>query len=217
MSSSEVVEIKKNIIRSCQKMNELGVNQGMSGNISVRNDTEMLISPTSMSYDSLEQEDIVSLSLHSGKAKGRRSPSSEWRFHRDIMRARPDVQAVVHAHPIYATTISIMEREIPAVHYMIAVAGGDNIRCAPYATYGTDALSRYAVEALVDRKACLLAHHGVIVVGESLSKAMWLLVEVETLARQYHGCLQFGEPPCLSSQEVKDVISQMRGGYAHSQ
>jgi L-fuculose-phosphate aldolase len=138
-------------------------------------------------------------------------PSSEWRFHLDILKARPEVNAVVHAHPPYATTLAIMGREIPAVHYMVAVAGGDSIRCAPYATFGTEELSRHAVSALKDRFACLLAHHGMIAIGPSLSKAMWLAVEVETLARQYHGCLQIGTPPVLSKAEIDNVLSRMAG------
>ena len=116
-------------------------------------------------------------------------PSSEWRFHRDILKARPDVEAVVHAHPTYCTALAIMGMEIPPVHYMIACAGGDTIRCAPYATFGTQELSDHAVRALEGRLACLLAHHGMIAVGPSLAKAMWLAVEVETLARQYHAAL----------------------------
>jgi L-fuculose-phosphate aldolase len=126
------------------------------------------------------------------------------------------VNAVVHAHPPYATTLAIMGREIPPVHYMVAVAGGDSIRCAPYATFGTEELSRHAVSALEDRLACLLAHHGMIAIGPSLPKAMWLAVEVETLARQYHGCLQIGTPPLLSKAEIKNVLSRM-AGYGSSE
>jgi L-fuculose-phosphate aldolase len=150
-----------------------------------------------------------------GKSAPHQSPSSEWRFHLDILKARPEVNAVVHAHPPYATTLAIMGREIPPVHYMIAVAGGDSIRCAPYATFGTKELSHHAVSALEDRLACLLAHHGMIAIGPSLSKAMWLAVEVETLARQYHGCLQIGTPPLLSKAEIENVRGRM-AGYGHA-
>jgi len=189
-------------------MNALGINQGTSGNISCRHGEGMLISPTSTPYDTLEPEDIVFMGWD-GEVDGRLPPSSEWRFHLDIMKARPEVNAVVHAHPTYCTTIAIMGRKIPAIHYMVAVAGGSDIRCAPYATFGTAELSAHAVEALRDRKACLLAQHGMIAVGSSLSQAMWLAVEVETLARQYHGALQIGEPPILSEEEIENVIKRM--------
>ena len=202
------LEARQAIIDACIEMNAVGINQGTSGNISLRHGDGMLISPTSTPYDTLEPEDIVFMGWD-GEVDGRLPPSSEWRFHLDIMKARPEVNAVVHAHPTYCTTIAIMGRKIPAIHYMVAVAGGSDIRCAPYATFGTAELSAHAVEALRDRKACLLAQHGMIAVGSSLSQAMWLAVEVETLARQYHGALQIGEPPILSEEEIENVIKRM--------
>ena len=201
---------RQSIIDACREMNRLGINQGTSGNISLRHDDGMLITPTSVPYDIMQADQIVFMKLDGAPSTGQR-PSSEWRFHRDILKARPDVNAVVHAHPPFATILAIMWREIPAVHYMIACAGGDTIRCAPYATFGTAELSRHAVAALQDRSACLLAHHGMIVVGASLAKAMWLAVEVETLARQYHGCLQIGPPPLLSKDEIENVRARMAG------
>ncbi|TPL40727.1 L-fuculose-phosphate aldolase [Mesorhizobium sp. B2-4-6] len=201
-------EPRQAIIDACIQMNALGINQGTSGNISCRHGDGMLISPTSTPYDTLQPEDIVFMGWD-GEVDGRLPPSSEWRFHFDIMKARPEVNAVVHAHPTYCTTIAIMGRKIPAIHYMVAVAGGSDIRCAPYATFGTAELSAHAVEALRDRKACLLAQHGMIAVGSSLAQAMWLAVEVETLARQYHGALQIGEPPVLSDEEIENVIKRM--------
>ena len=138
-------------------------------------------------------------------------PSSEWRFHRDIYVARPELNAIVHAHSPFATTLACLARDIPAFHYMIAVAGGKDIRCAPYATFGTQELSEHAVRALEGRLACLLEHHGMIAVGASLSKAMWLAVEVETLARQYHGCLQIGTPRLLSKAEIENVLGRIAG------
>ena len=201
---------RQSIIDACREMNRLGINQGTSGNISLRHDDGMLITPTSVPYDIMQADQIVFMELDGAPSAGQR-PSSEWRFHRDILKARTDVNAVVHAHPPYATILAIMGREIPAVHYMIACAGGDTIRCAPYATFGTAELSRHAVAALADRSACLLAHHGMIVVGASLAKAMWLAVEVETLARQYHGALQIGTPPLLSKDEIENVRARMAG------
>src|SRR6201985_3784460 len=203
-------EKRQSIIDACLRMNELGINQGTSGNISLRHEDGMLITPTSVPYEEMEPEQIVHMKLD-GSFDPRQRPSSECRFHLDILRARPEVNAVVHAHPPYATILAIMGREIPAVHYMIACAGGDTIRCAPYATFGTEELSRHAVAALNDRSACLLAHHGMIAVGPSLAKTMWVVVGVEPLARQYHGCLQIGTPPHLSKAEIENVRTRIAG------
>jgi L-fuculose-phosphate aldolase len=176
----------------------------------------MLITPTSVPYDLMTPDQMVFMAMDGSLAEGQR-PSSEWRFHLDILRARPEVHAVVHAHPAYCTILAIMGLEIPAVHYMIAAAGGDTIRCAPYATFGTPELSEHAVKALDGRFACLLDHHGMIAIGPSLERALWLAVEVETLARQYHGCLQIGKPPLLSSEEIERVRHKMAGyGHAYS-
>ncbi len=189
-------------------MNALGINQGTSGNISLREGEGMLITPTSLPYDAMTAEDIIEMRLD-GKVVGNGRPSTEWRFHLAIMRERPEVNAIVHAHPTYCTTLAIMERGIPPIHYMIAAAGGDSIRCAPYATFGTEELSANAVEALKGRMACLLAHHGMIALGADLAGAMWLAVEVETLAQQYVNCLQLGEPPLLTSEEIRNVADRM--------
>jgi L-fuculose-phosphate aldolase len=201
---------RQSIIDACLRMNALGINQGTSGNISLRHDGGMLITPTGMPYEAMQPEQIVFMNLD-GAPDASRRPSSEWRFHRDILKARPEVNAVVHAHPPYSTILAIMGLEIPPVHYMIACAGGDTIRCAPYATFGTQELSQRAVAALEDRSACLLAHHGMIAIGPSLQKALRLAVEVETLARQYHGCLQIGTPRLLPSDEIANVRSRMAG------
>jgi L-fuculose-phosphate aldolase len=203
-------EKRQSIIDACLRMNALGINQGTSGNISLRHDAGMLITPTSVPYEAMQPEQIAYMGLD-GSFDPAQRPSSEWRFHLDILRARPDVNAVVHTHPPYSTILAIMGLEIPPVHYMIACAGGDTIRCAPYATFGTQELSNHAVAALEGRLACLLEHHGMIAVGPSLSKAMWLAVEVETLARQYHGCLQIGTPRLLSKEEMKNVLGRIAG------
>jgi L-fuculose-phosphate aldolase len=208
-------EKRQAIIDACRRMNTLGINQGTSGNISVRHGDGLLITPTSTPYETMTPDQIVFMGLDGTHAAGQQRPSSEWRFHVDIMRSRNDVGAVVHAHPTYCTILAIMGLEIPPIHYMIAVAGGDTIRCAPYATYGTPELSAHALKALEGRFACLLDHHGMIAIGSSLSKAMWLAVEVETLARQYHGCLQIGKPPLLPSDEIERVRLKMVG-YGHS-
>jgi L-fuculose-phosphate aldolase len=203
-------EKRQAIIDACRRMNALGINQGTSGNISVRHGDGLLITPTSTPYETMMPDQIVFMKMDGSHAPTRR-PSSEWRFHLDILRARKEAEAVVHAHPTYCTILAIMGREIPPIHYMIAAAGGDSIRCAPYATYGTPELSQHAVKALEGRHACLLDHHGMIAIGSSLEKALWLAVEVETLARQYHGCLQIGEPPLLSKDEIERVRRKMSG------
>jgi L-fuculose-phosphate aldolase len=199
---------RQSMVDACRSMNALGINQGTSGNISLREGGGMLITPTSMPYDAMTPDDIIEMRLD-GKVVGNGRPSTEWRFHRAILKARPEVNAIVHAHPTYCTSLAIMERSIPPIHYMVAAAGGDSIRCAPYATFGTEELSDNAVEALKDRKACLLAHHGMIALGPDLAVAMWLAVEVETLAHQYVNCLQLGEPPLLSSEEIRNVAARM--------
>src|SRR5271168_3643432 len=196
---------RQTIIDACREMNRLGINQGTSGNISLRHADGMLITPTSSPYETMRPDQIVFMKLDGGLIAKQR-PSSEWRFHRDILKARSEVNAVVHAHPPFATMLAIMGMEIPPIHYMIACAGGDTIRCAPYATFGTEELSQAAVTALEGRSACLLAHHGMIAIGTSLAKAMWLAVEVETLARQYHGCLQIGTPSLLPRAEIENVM-----------
>lgn len=206
---------RQSIIDACLRMNSLGINQGTSGNISLRHEDGLLITPTGTPYETMQPEQIVFMKLD-GTVETNQRPSSEWRFHRDIIKARPEVNAVVHAHPPYSTILAIMGMAIPAVHYMIACAGGDTIRCAPYATFGTEELSQHAVTALEDRSACLLAHHGMIAVGASLDRAMWLAVEVETLARQYHGCLQIGTPPLLPRDEIENVMGRM-AGYGHAE
>jgi L-fuculose-phosphate aldolase len=207
-------EKRQAIIDACRRMNALGINQGTSGNISLRHEDGMLITPTSVPYDAMSPDQIVFMAMDGSCADGQR-PSSEWRFHLDILRSRPEVAAVVHAHPTYCTILAIMGLEIPPIHYMIAATGGDTIRCAPYATFGTPELSEHAVKALDGRMACLLDHHGMIALGSSLAKALWLAVEVETLARQYHGCLQIGRPPLLSSEEIERVRQKM-AGYGHT-
>ena len=199
---------RQSIIDACLEMNRLGINQGTSGNISVRHEDHLLVTPTGVPYPDLKPESIVRLAFD-GSWCGPLRPSSEWRFHRDIMQARPDIDAIVHTHPPYATIIAIMGLNIPPIHYMIAAAGSDHIKCARYATFGTEELSRNAVKALEGSHACLLEHHGLIVVAKSLVRALWLSVEVETLARQFHGAMQIGIPRLLSKEEIARVMAKM--------
>ena len=199
---------RRDIIAACRQMNVLGINQGRSGNIGLRVKGGLLVTPSGMPYDAQAPADIVFMKADGTVPPGQREPSTEWRFHRDILAKRPDVGAVVHTHAMFATTLSCLRMEIPAFHYMVAMAGGDSIRCAPYATFGTQALSNHAVKALEGRKACLLANHGMIVVGETLAKAMALAVEVETLAAQYWRALQIGKPALLSKKEMRVVLGK---------
>lgn len=200
---------RRRIIDTCLEMNRSGINRGTSGNVSCRWRDGLLITPSGLPYAGLAPEDIVYLELD-GTARGRHAPSSEWRFHRDILAARPEVGAVVHTHSTYATILAIRGMEIPALHYMIAAAGGGTIRCAPYATFGTEALSRHALEALADRSCCLLANHGVIATGPSLDKALWLAGEVELLAQQYVYCLMLGGPNLLPDDEIQRVMEKFK-------
>src|ERR1700742_1022646 len=203
-------EKRQSIIDACLRMNELGVNQGTSGNISLRHEEGMLITPTSVPYEEMEPEQIVHMKLD-GSFDPKQRPSSEWRFHLDILRARPEVNAVVHTHPPYATILAIMGLEIPRIHYMIACVGGDNIRCAPYATFGSQELTDHAVKALQDRLACLLAHHGMIAVGPSLTKTMWLAVEGESPARKRNPGWPCAIPPPLRKAEIENVLGRIAG------
>lgn len=205
--------LREEIIACCMEMNSSGINQGTSGNISVRYEDRMLISPSATPYNKLEPEMIASVALddQSGAWEGPLKPSTEWRFHQALLRERTDAQAVVHAHPTYCTTLAIARKEIPACHYMVAAFGGNNVRCAGYATYGTEALSALAIEAMQDRSACLLANHGMIAIGESLAKAMWRAIELETIARQYYLSLTIGGPVLLSDAEIDDTHKGFAG------
>jgi L-fuculose-phosphate aldolase len=202
-------DMRADVIATALRMNECRINSGKSGNVSVRVESGFLITPTGMAYDSIHVEDIVDVTF-AGTAAGARLPSSEWRFHRDIYVDRPDAAAIVHVHSTFATALACLGRGIPAFHYMVAVAGGKDIRCAPYATFGTQELSDNAVSALAGRRACLLANHGMIAIGGSLDAALALAIEVEALAAQYCTALQIGEPNLLSDAEMDVVIDKFK-------
>jgi L-fuculose-phosphate aldolase len=199
--------LRQKMIDTCLRMNASGLNQGTSGNLSVRTGDGFLITPSSLPYEDMQPSDIVAMAFD-GTYDGRR-PSSEWRFHRDILKHRTDVDVVLHCHSVYATTLACHHRPIPAFHYMVGVAGGTTIRCAEYATFGTQALSDAALRALEGRMACLLGQHGQIALGKTMEKAFWLATEVETLARLYVQALPLGEPPVLDEAEMARVIAQM--------
>ncbi len=209
MSAPRHLALREAMIATARKMNTSGLNQGTSGNLSQRVEDGFLVTPTGMDYDTMVPEDIVLMRLD-GSHEGRRKPSSEWRFHWDILAARPEVGAVLHAHSMFCTTLACLRRGIPSFHYMVAVAGGVDIRCAPYATFGTEELSRHAVAALEGRKACLLANHGMLALGRDLAGTFKLAVEVETLAAMYWRALQVGEPVLLDSAEMAVVLEKFK-------
>jgi L-fuculose-phosphate aldolase len=203
-------ELRERVISACRELAGLRLTHGTSGNISLRRDERrFFVSPTGMSYDALEAADISLVDLD-GRWFGRRLPSSEWRFHRDIFKSRNDVGAIVHTHSMNATALACTGRGIPAFHYMVAVAGGTDIRCAPYYTFGTQALSDAAVAALEGRKACLLANHGVIAVGADLPAALGLAGEVENLAAQYRAALALGDVRILDESAMRPVLDKFR-------
>jgi len=199
--------IRREMIATCVYMNEKGINQGTSGNISVRVDEGFLITPSAVPYGEMQPEDIVLMDLDANST-GKRTPSTEWRFHRDIMQKKPEVGAAIHLHSMFCTSLSILHREIPAIHYMVAAAGGTNVPCVPYVTWGTQELADLIIHALKDRLACLLANHGMVCVGPDLKRAAWLAVEVETLAEQYWRALQIGEPHILPDEEIARVLEK---------
>jgi L-fuculose-phosphate aldolase len=202
---NEEIALRAELIDSCRSMNRLGINKGTAGNISVRHGDGFLISPTGIPYDKLVPEQVVAMNWD-GSFSGDVAPSSEWRFHRDILHARPDLNAIVHTHSTHATALAIMGKEIPAIHYGIAGAGGGTIRCAPYELFGTQALADRIIEALEGRRACLLAHHGMIAAHVSIARALALAVTVEELAQLYLLCLPLGEPPILSEEQIAEVL-----------
>lgn len=206
--SADETAIRQAIIDNCRNMNATGLNQGTSGNISVRYGDRMLITPSATPYDSMTPDMLASMPVEGeyGSWSGPLKPSTEWRFHLDILRGRPDVGAVVHAHSPFATALAICRKSIPACHYMIAAFGGKDIRCGGYARYGTGELSEAALAALDGRNGCLLANHGMIAVGPNLDKAMWLAVELETIAAQYYRALQIGDPVILSDEEIEETM-----------
>jgi L-fuculose-phosphate aldolase len=207
--------MRESLLKSAQKLSELGLNKGTSGNCSVRFEDGFLVTPSGMPVEEMSPDSMVKMQFDGGFEKGKK-PSSEWRFHRDILQIRADVNAIIHTHSMFATTLACLHKDIPPFHYMIAVVGGDTIRCAPYALFGSQALSEYALTALIDRKACLLANHGMIALGKDLDDALAVTVEVENLCEQYWRMLQIsngqlGEQHILSQTEMREVFQQFKG------
>lgn len=205
--------LRTEIVARCRELNSSGINQGTSGNISARFEDRMLISPSATPYDTLTPEMIASVALDddSGAYAGPLKPSTEWRFHQALLRGRSDAAAVVHAHPTYCTALASARKEIPACHYMIAAFGGNTVRCAGYATFGTAELSDLTMLAMTDRTACLLANHGMVAIGDSLAKAMWRAIELEAIAAQYCLSLTIGGPVLLSDAAIDETLAGFAG------
>jgi L-fuculose-phosphate aldolase len=204
---TDTPELRQAIIETCRDMNARGINQGTSGNISARAGERMIITPSGVPYDRMTPDMLASLPLDgNGGPEGPLPPSTEWQFHLALLKARPDMQAVVHAHPVHCTALAINREEIPACHYMIAVFGGNTIPLAGYALFGSDDLADAVTGAMADRNGCLMANHGAVVVGETLEKGLWRLEELEVLARAYILARTIGKPHILSDAEIGSVL-----------
>lgn len=201
------IDLREGIVAAVRAMNALGLNRGTAGNVSARWNEGFLVTPTGLAGDEMQPGDIVPMALD-GSWQGARKPSSEWRFHRDLYAARPEAGAIVHAHAPFATALACIGAGIPAFHYMIARFGGSSVRCAAYATFGTQALSDNALAALDGRCACLLANHGMLVFGRDLRNALDLAVEFESLCEQYWRALQVGAPVLLEEAEMAVVLEK---------
>ncbi len=204
-------ELARQLVAAARRLEVLGLGRGTAGNVSVRvadgGAGEFLITPSGMPYDGLIAADVVRVGAD-GSSQGRRRPSSEWRFHRDLYAARPEVGAILHAHSPFATSLACLRRDLPPFHYMIARFGGDTLRCAAYATFGTQALSDAVMAAIDGRRGCLLANHGMLVVADDLEQALSLAVELEALCEQYWRACQLGEPVLLDAAEMAAVLAK---------
>ena len=206
---------REQLLKIAQKLIATGLNKGTAGNASVRCEGGFLVTPSGMAVEDMSASSMIKMqfdgSYEAEKIQPNIKPSSEWRFHCDILKSRPEINAVIHTHSMFATTLACLHKDIPPFHYMIAVTGADTIRCAPYALFGSQALSDNALAALIDRKACLLANHGMIALGRDLGDALAVTIEVENLCEQYWRALQLGEPHILSEAEMRDVFQQFKG------
>ncbi|MCY4259874.1 MAG: class II aldolase/adducin family protein [Rhodobacteraceae bacterium] len=208
-------DVRRDIIDACLEMNANGLNQGTSGNISIRHEDTMLISPSATPYRKMTPDMIAAMDLAgsmTGDWTGPHKPSTEWRIHWRLMKNRNDVTAIVHAHPPYSTSLAILRRPIPACHYMMAAFGGIDVRCSGYATFGSPELADLAIAAIEGRTACLLANHGMVATGLGIEQAMWRAVELETIARQYYLAMRAGDPVILTREQIDDT-AEMLAGY----
>lgn len=209
MAKLKHLALREEIIETCLKMNEEGINQGTSGNVSARIDGGFLITASGVPYHKMKPHHVVEMDLE-GRYVGEFLPSTEWRMHMDIFKHRKEAGAVVHTHSIYATALACLRKDIPAFHYMIGIGGGTTIRCSDYAEFGTQELSDAMLKALEDRSACLLGNHGQIAFGPNLEKALWRAGEVETISHQYWAALQAGTPVILNDAQMTTVLARFK-------
>ena len=209
MNIEDTPALREAGVAAVRRLDALGMNRGSTGNLSLRWGDGMLITPTGMGADELRAQDLVWLG-HDDSLIGNWQPSSEWHFHRAIYLARPDLQAIVHTHSVHATALACLRRPLPAFHYMVAVAGGASVPCIPYHLFGTEALSRDVAAAFADRKACLMANHGLVAGGASLAEAMTVVQEIESLCEVYLKALAVGEPAVLGKAQMAKVIAKFR-------
>ena len=200
------------LIETALHLEQIGLNHGATGNCSCRDGNTYLITPSGIDTQSLSEDKVVRMDFTGNIIDSipNLKPSSEWRFHKDIMLQRKEVGAVVHTHSIYASTVSLFGDELPPFHYMIAVAGGDSVRCAPYAMFGTQELSDNIINALIDRKACLIANHGLVAIGDNLKEALQIAEEIEHLCQLYIEARKLGEPNLLSKKQMSEVIDRFQ-------
>ncbi|HRN89917.1 L-fuculose-phosphate aldolase [Hyphomicrobium sp.] len=207
---SDESRLRSAVIETARAMSDSGLSPGRSGNVSARFEDGMLITPTGLAYADIRPKDIVYVSGDGTVPGKQKTPSSEWQFHLSAYEARPDMSAVVHTHSLHAVVLSCAGRPIPAFHYMVAVAGGADIPLVPYATFGSAELAAHVAAGLAERRACLMAHHGAIAVGETLTDALALAHEVEVLAEQYVKLLTLGEPAMLPDGEMAVVLERFK-------
>ena len=207
--SGDTPQARAAAVAAVQRMDALGLNRGSTGNLSLRAGEGMLITPSGMGAEELRPQDLVWLG-RDGNLRGDWQPSSEWHVHQAIYLARPDLHAVLHTHSTHAAALACLRRELPAFHYMVAVAGGSDVPCVPYHLFGTEALSQAVAAAMHGRDACLMANHGLVAAGPSLAKAMRVLQEIEALCEMYLKALAVGEPALLSAAEMAAVIEKFR-------
>jgi L-fuculose-phosphate aldolase len=210
MSVLDESALRSQMLAVARQLGGMGLNRGSTGNVSSRSESNWLVTPSGVPPEEMSAQSMVAMDF-SGQVIGSGKPSSEWRFHRDILVARPEVGGIVHTHSRFATALACLHQDIPAFHYMIAMAGGDSIRCSPYALFGTQELSDHALKALNGRKACLLGNHGMIALGADLVDALALAIEVESLCEQYWSALQLGVPNILSTAQMAEVIEKFKG------
>ncbi len=205
-----MVSKKQKLIKACTKISKLGLIKGSSGNLSLRIDEEKyLLTASGCSLDCLQEQDIVTMSIDGEVISGKK-PSSEWMIHSDLYKDRSDISSIVHTHSKYVCVLACLHKELPPFHYMVAVAGGENIRCCPYALFGTKKLSNNVIKAMKNRNACLMANHGLVVGSTSLSNSVYIAEEVESLCEQYVNALAIGEVKLLSQKQMKDVLEKFK-------